>query len=78
MPHIIVQLTVVLCLAVTCDDSCIVHPPTHPVMFFLPNCAYHMDYHWDCHLLPCHHPLYAQTLLIFAYLPNSVHDSYYY
>jgi hypothetical protein len=36
MPHIIVQLTVVLCLAVACDDSCIVHPPTHPVMFFLP------------------------------------------
>jgi hypothetical protein len=37
-----------------------------PVTIFLLYCAYHMDYHWDCHLyfiiIPSMHRLYSYLL----------------
>jgi hypothetical protein len=46
------------------------------VMFFLLYCAYHTDYHWDCHLFFVIIPFHAQTLLITAYLFDSGCDSF--
>jgi hypothetical protein len=45
------------------------------VTFSSPYCAYSTDYHWDCHLLLCHHIPHAQTLLVLAYSLDSVCDS---